>query len=160
MRTEGIVYIRTARPATEVLYANSDEFTVGGSKMLRQSNEDRATLVATGIGVYSALKAYDELRKQGILTRVIDAYSVKPLDVETLTRAARETRRIIVIEDHWIDGGLGDSVAAALGGIAPVQRLAVTEEPRSGKMEELLERHHISSHAISNAVMTEAAAPH
>lgn len=122
MRTEGIVYLRTARPATAVLYASSDEFMVGGSTMLRQSNDDQATLVATGIGVYSAFKAHDELRQQGILTRVVDAYSIKPLDIETLTRAARETRRIFVIEDHWVDGGLGDAVAAALGGIAPVQR--------------------------------------
>jgi transketolase len=160
MRTEGIVYLRTARPGTEVLYANSDQFTVGGSKVLRRSNADQATLVATGIGVYSALKAYDELREQGILTRVIDAYSIKPLDIETLTHAAHETHRILVIEDHWIDGGLGDAVAAALGGIASVQRLAVSEEPRSGGMEELLERHHISGHAISSAVMTQAAPPH
>jgi transketolase len=82
------------------------------------------------------------------------------LDIETLMRAAQETRHVFVIEDHWIDGGLGDAVAAALGGIAPVARLAIMEEPRSGTTEELLERHHISSHAISTAVMMEAAAAH
>lgn len=110
--------------------------------------------------MYSALAAYDELRRQGIVARVIDAYSIKPLDVEKLTRAARETGRIIVIEDHWIDGGLGDAVAAALAGIAPVQRLAVIEEPRSGKAEELLEREGISGQAISRAVVAEAMPPH
>lgn len=160
MRTEGIVYIRTARPKTDVLYEHADEFTVGGSKTLQLSDKDQVTLVATGIAVYSALAAYDELRRQGIVARVIDAYSIKPLDVEKLTRAARETGRIIVIEDHWIDGGLGDAVAAALAGIAPVQRLAVIEEPRSGKAEELLEREGISGQAISRAVVAEAMPPH
>ena len=153
LRSEGIVYIRTARPATEVLYPNTAEFHVGGSKTLRQSDEDEATLVATGIAVYSALQAHDELRKQGVLTRVIDAYSVKPLDVESLRHAAEETRRIIVVEDHWLDGGLGDAVAAAVGGRATVEKLAVSAEPRSGTMAELFERYHISAHAVSDAVL-------
>jgi transketolase len=156
VRTPGIVYIRTARPATALLYEANDEFTVGGSKTLRSSQEDRLTLVATGIAVYSALSAHDQLRQQGVMARVIDAYSIKPLDVETLMQAARETERIVVIEDHWIDGGLGDAVAAALSGTALVQRLGVMEEPHSGTMEELLEHHHISAHAICEKVMARA----
>lgn len=157
VHTPGIVYIRTARPATALLYDATDEFAIGGSKTLRSSQEDRLTLVATGIAVHSALSAHDQLRRQGVMARVIDAYSIKPLDVETLMQAARETERVMVIEDHWIDGGLGDAVAAALSGTAPVQRLAVSEEPRSGTMEELLEYHHISAHAICERVMAQRA---
>lgn len=152
LQVEGIVYLRTARPKTDVLYGSDDTFAIGGSKLLRSSENDRATLVAMGVAVFQALEAHEQLRAQGIDTRVIDAYSVKPLDVASLTRAARETGRVLVIEDHWIDGGLGDAVAAAVAGIAPVQRLAVTREPRSGTAQELFDLEGISAPAISRAV--------
>jgi transketolase len=91
------------------------------------------------------------------LSRVIDAYSVKPLDAETLVTAARDTGQLIVVEDHAIDGGLGDAVAAAVGAAAPVHKLGVTRLPRSGKQEELLDRHGISRTAIAELAMRLAA---
>ncbi len=151
-QTEGVVYLRTTRSKTAVLYPNDEKFPVGGSKTLRSSDADHATIVAAGITVHEALAAHEALKKQSIPTRVIDAYSVKPLDIDTLRRAARDTGDVVVVEDHWIDGGLGDAVAAALGADARVHRLAVREEPRSGAKDELLERYGISSSAIERSV--------
>jgi transketolase len=150
----GIVYIRTTRPKTAVIYPNSEEFPVGASKTLRSSPHDRVTIVAAGITLYEALAAHENLGARGIHARVIDAYSVKPLDEETLLAAARETGQLIVAEDHAIDGGLGDAVAAAVGAAAPVHRLGVTRLPRSGKQEELLDRHGISRMAIEQLAVT------
>lgn len=152
LHIEGIVYLRMTRPATEVLYENDEQFAVGGSKTLRASGEDKATIVAAGITVHEALQAHEALKRQGIATRVIDAYSVKPLDTATLARAAHETGHLVVVEDHWIDGGLGDAVAAAVSGQADVRRLAVAQEPRSGSAEELLDRYGISHGAIESTV--------
>jgi transketolase len=148
----GIVYIRTSRPKTPVIYSNSEEFPVGGSKILRSSKDDRFTVVGAGITLHEALAAYESLNKKGIPIRVIDAYSVKPLDSAALAKAAKETHQVIVVEDHWIDGGLGDAVAAAVGSIAPVHRLAVSKEPRSGKPEELMDRYGISRQAIEQKI--------
>jgi len=144
----GIVYIRTTRPKTPVIYANHDDFPVGGSKVLRSSGQDRVAIVAAGITVHEALKAHGHLAERGMQTRVIDAYSIKPLDTETLLTAARETQAIIVVEDHAIDGGLGDAVAAAVGSNAPVHRLGIGKMPHSGEGEQLLDRYGISSRAI------------
>jgi transketolase len=152
VRTEGIVYLRTARPKTPVIYANAEAFPVGGSKVLRASDQDACAVVAAGITVHEALAAYDALEAQGIRIRVIDAYTVKPIDADTLAQAARETGALVVVEDHWIDGGLGDAVSAVVAGLAPVYRLAVREAPRSGKPRELLDRHGISRDAIERAV--------
>lgn len=150
---QGIVYIRTTRPKTPVIYTSDEKFPVGGSKTLRTSKEDKFTLVTAGITVHEALAAYDKLKQNGISTRVIDSYSIKPIDVETLSKAAHDTQALVVIEDHWIDGGLGDAVAAAVNSLAPVHRLAITEEPRSGKSEELLDRYGISKKAIAQKVL-------
>ncbi|MEM2167132.1 MAG: transketolase, partial [Candidatus Bathyarchaeia archaeon] len=109
---EGISYIRTTRPRTPVIYDNQEEFHIGGSKVLRRSRNDEATIVAAGITVHEALKAYEKLKADGINVRVIDLYSVKPLDVETLVRAAEETKHIITVEDHYPEGGLGEAVAS------------------------------------------------
>src|SRR5437667_9174116 len=107
----GIVYMRTTREKTPVLYPPDEKFTVGGSKVVRQSPKDQATVVAAGITLHEALKAYDQLRSQRITIRVIDAYSVKPMDAETLLAAAQETgNQIVTVEDHWPEGGLGDAV--------------------------------------------------
>jgi transketolase len=151
--TPGIVYLRTTRAGTPVIYGNDEAFPVGGSKTLHSSGHDTFTLVAAGITVHEALAACESLRPQGIFVRVIDAYSVKPLDTKTLAEAARDTRGIVTVEDHWIDGGLGDAVAAALTGLAPVHRLAITEQPHSGKTEELLDRHGISRRAIERKIL-------
>jgi transketolase len=151
--TKGIVYIRTTRPKTPVIYKNTETFTVGGSKVLRSSGDDKFTIVAAGITTHEALAAYDKLQQEGINVRVIDAYSIKPLDVETLSMAARETQAVITVEDHWLDGGLGDAVAANIGVQAPVIRLGVQQEPHSGTQEQLLRIHGISRDAIHQRVM-------
>ena len=151
-RTEGVVYIRTSRPKTPVLYANDEPFPVGGSKTLRQSGKDAVTIVAAGVTVFEALTAHDRLQKEGVAVRVIDLYSVQPLDTETLRRAAAETRGIITVEDHSVRGGLGEAVAAAVSGRTRVQILGVRELPRSGKPAELLRAHGIDADAIVRAV--------
>src|SRR6266516_616425 len=133
---EGISYIRTLRPNTTVLYGPDEEFPIGGSRVLRSSEDDEVTLVGCGITVHEALKAADALAQDGIAARVVDCYSVKPIDAETLAAAAEETGRIVTVEDHWPEGGLGEAVLSALaerGARADVTRLAVREMPRSGK---------------------------
>jgi transketolase len=153
-RHAGPAYIRTSRPKTPVIYEPSEDFRIGGSKLLRQSAGDVATIVAAGVTVFEALKAYDQLRARGVLVRVIDAYSVQPIDAASIIDSARRTGgRVMTVEDHYAAGGLGDAVAAVL---APegftVQRLAVAEIPRSGKPEELLDRFGISAAQIVAAV--------
>jgi transketolase len=163
---DGMAYIRTSRPKTEVIYTPADLFEVGGSKVLYESPDDVATVVAAGVTVFEACAAYDELLKAGIAIRVIDAYSVQPIDTASLVRAGRKTgRRIITVEDHYPVGGLGDAVSEAVAehGIT-VRRLAVREVPRSGQPRELLDRYGISASHIAAAVrqqveaMTEATA--
>ncbi len=146
---DGIVYIRTTRPETPVIYPNEERFEVGGSKTLRRSDKDRFTVVAAGITVHEALAAHDALHADGLDVRVIDAYSVKPLDVATLEQAGRETGGLLVVEDHFAEGGLGEAVAAAVDGGVPVHRLAVTAPPRSGPGPELMDRLGISRTAIA-----------
>jgi transketolase len=151
---EGPAYIRTSRPKTPVIYESGESFRVGGSKVLRQSASDSVTVVAAGVTVFEALKAYDQLRSEGTFIRVIDAYSVQPIDADTLIAAGRQSGgRFVTVEDHYLSGGLGDAVADA---VAPagftVRRLGVTEIPRSGKPEELLERYGISASRIVAAV--------
>ena len=156
--TDGLCYIRTSRPKTPVIYANDEVFTAGGSKTLRSSAKDAATVVAAGVTVFEALKAHDILAKDGIAIRVIDAYSVKPIDQAALLDAARATGgRLITVEDHYPQGGLGDAVAEAVAGEGfTVERLAVREIPRSGPPEELLDKYGISAAAIVAAVRRRA----
>ncbi len=153
----GIVYIRTMRPKTPVLYGNDEAFPIGGSKVLRASDHDQFTIVAAGITVHEALAAHHELLARGIHTRVIDAYSVRPLDLETLSIAARQTGGLVVVEDHAVNGGLGEAVASVLGSVAPVHRMGIVRIPHSGTREELLERHGISRQAIEDRVLQLAA---
>jgi transketolase len=150
----GPVYMRTSRPKTPVIYGADEQFEVGGLKVLRQSGSDTATVVGGGVTVFEALKAYDELKTRGVMIRVIDLYSLQPIDAATLLRSARETNgRVITVEDHYAGGGIGDAVASA---IAPegftVRRLAVREIPRSGTPEQLLDRYGISARHIVAAV--------
>jgi transketolase len=153
--TEGISYLRTLRPATPVLYSPDEEFPIGGSRVLRAGDEDEVALIGAGITVHEALKAADVLAEEGIGARVIDLYSIKPLDVETLSAAAEATGgRLVTVEDHWAEGGLGDAVAAALADSDEpprIVKLAVTEMPRSGKPEELLARAGIDAEHIARA---------
>ena len=149
----GMCYIRTTRPKTALLYSNDEQFPIGGSKVLKQSAGDYATIIGAGITVHEALKAADSLAKEGITVRVIDAYSVKPIDSRTLLTAARETGgRFIVVEDHYDEGGLGDAVLNAVGNQAQVTKLAVREVPRSGPPEVLLDKYGISARHIVDAV--------
>jgi transketolase len=151
---EGISFMRTTREKTPVLYSPEDKFTVGGSKVVKQSDNDKVTVVAAGITLHEAMKAYDALQKEGINTRLIDAYSVKPIDAKTLQEAARATGgRMVVAEDHWVEGGLGEAVLEALAGTnLKMAHLAVREMPGSGKPEELLNAAGIDASHIADAV--------
>ena len=149
----GPAYVRTSRPKTPVLYKNDETFTIGGSKVLRSSASDRLTVIGAGVTLYEALKAYDLLKADGIAIRVIDLYSVQPVDEKTLLAAGKETAALVTVEDHYAAGGLGDAVSAAVSpaGIK-VHRLAVPDIPRSGKPEELLEKFGISAADIARKV--------
>jgi transketolase len=149
----GIAYLRTTRKETPILYRNDEVFRIGGSKILRSNKADRAVVVAAGITLHEALKAYEQLKQEGKLVRVIDLYSIKPIDTDTLERAARETGLVITVEDHFAEGGLGEAVTSAVAGTGvPVRMLAVRRMPRSGKPDELLTYEEISHTAIVNAV--------
>jgi transketolase len=152
-KRDGICYIRTTRPKTPVLYSNDEPFPIAGSKVLRRSDKDSVAVIAAGVTVYEALKAADVLAQEGIMVRVIDAYSVKPIDRQTLASSARDVGgKVVVVEDHYFEGGLGDAVLNAIGGEAKIVKLAVTEIPRSGPPEALLDKYGISSRHIVDAV--------
>jgi transketolase len=151
---QGPVYVRLSRPKTSVVYGNDESFTIGGLKVLRESPDDVATVIAAGVTVDQALAAHKQLKASGTSIRVIDLYSLAPVDRDGLLAAARATKgRLITVEDHYAAGGVGDAVAEAVadGGFT-VHRLAVREIPRSGKPEELLDRFGISSSHIVDAV--------
>ncbi len=149
----GISYLRTTRMGTPVIYRNNEEFAIGGCKVLRRSESDLATVIGAGVTVFEALKAYDELQREGIAIRVIDLYSIKPVDEATLKDAARATRFLVTVEDHYPEGGLGEAVRSALTeNPAPVYSLAVRRKPRSGKPAELLDYEEISQGAIVSLV--------
>jgi transketolase len=161
----GISYMRTTREKTPILYKTDDKFPIGGSKTLRTSKEDKVTVVGCGITLHEALKAYDELKKDGINVRVIDTYSVKPIDAKTLIQAASETGTIVVVEDHWPEGGIGDAVLDVFAAheqgeglsngvkvVPKVVKLAVKAMPGSGTPEELMNAAGISALHIVKAV--------
>ena len=152
----GISFIRTTREKTPALYDGDEDFPIGGSKTLRSSDEDRVTLVGAGITLHEALEAATLLEADGISARVVDCYSIKPIDAETLRAAASQTGLLVTVEDHWIEGGLGDAVLAALadGGelSGRVVKVAVTQMPGSGTPEELRDWAGISAAAIVDRV--------
>ena len=151
---DGLNYMRITRYKTPVIYDNDEEFKVGGSITFRDSKDDLVTLVCTGEMVHEGLKAYEELKKEGINIRIIDAYCVKPIDKKTILRAAKETKAIITVEDHYITGGLGDAVLEVLAEnrSVPVYKMGVSKTPKSGKPEELLEYEEISARYIISKV--------
>jgi transketolase len=157
--THGPVYIRTTRPKTPVIYEASETFTAGGSKTIRQSTHDAVTVVAAGVTLFEALKAHDVLAAEGTAIRVIDLYSVQPIDRAGLIAAGKATNgRIITVEDHYAHGGLGDAVSEAVWDQGfRVQRLAVREIPRSGPPDVLIDKYGISARAIAEAVRALAA---
>jgi len=137
----GIVYMRTTREKTPVLYESSEAFHIGGSRVVRQADDDAVTLIGAGITLHEAVKAAETLAGEGIIARVIDLYTVKPIDAETVKAAARDTGAIITVEDHWPEGGIGDAVLDALAEEQPhpiVVKLAVRGMPGSGTPTELL----------------------
>jgi transketolase len=153
--TEGIVFLRTLRPNTPVIYDADEEFAVGGSRVVRSADDDDdVTLVGAGVTVHEALKAAEALEEEGISARVIDLYSIKPIDADTLQAAAETTGRIVTVEDHFPEGGVGEAVIAALANSDErprVVQLAVREMPRSGKPEELLSAYGIDAEHIAAA---------
>ncbi|OGW37383.1 MAG: transketolase [Nitrospirae bacterium RBG_13_39_12] len=145
----GIFYIRTTRKDTPVIYDKDEDFAIGGSKVLRKSNSDIITVIAAGVTLHEALDAYEELKKEGIFIRVIDLYSIKPIDKTAIQEAMGISRAIITVEDHFAEGGLGEAVRSALDNISvPLYSLAVRKIPGSGKPEELLDYEGISKNAI------------
>jgi len=137
----GFAYMRTLRPKTPLVYKNEDSFVIGGSKVLRQSGNDVLTVAATGITVFEALKAADELQKENISIRVVDCYSIHPIDATTLKKCLGETKQkiLITVEDHFEHGGMGDFATAALSGQqGQVIKMAVQTISQSGTMDELL----------------------
>ncbi|HEX5847762.1 MAG TPA: transketolase [Rubrobacter sp.] len=152
---DGIVYLRTLRPKTPVIYDASEGFPIGGSKTVRSSDEDAVTVVASGITLHEATKAADELQESGIAVRVIDAYSIKPIDGDTIRDAARATGgKVVVVEDHWPEGGLGEAVLSSLSGRLDdlhFEHLAVEIMPGSGSSAELMDAAGISANHIVDA---------
>jgi len=150
----GVVYIRTTRVATPVIYDPDENFAIGGSRVVRASPDDKVAIVAAGITLHESMKAADALAADGIAARVIDLYSIKPIDAPTLAAAARETGRIVTVEDHRPEGGLGEAVLAALAGAdvhAHVDRLAVAGMPGSATPDEQLAIAGIDARAIVDA---------
>lgn len=152
---EGISYLRVTRADVPVLYSNNESFVIGGSKTIYSSDLDEITLIGAGITLYECLKAYDMLEERGVRVRVIDLYSIKPLDTATLHLAARETKALIVVEDHNQAGGIAEAVRSELEDISiTIRSLAVNEIPRSGTPEELLQFEQINVDSIVEQVET------
>jgi transketolase len=151
---EGIVFMRTTREKTPILYEPGEAFPIGGSRVLRSGGQDDVTLVGAGITLHEAVKAADTLADEGIAARIIDLYTVKPIDAETIRTAARETGAIVTVEDHWPEGGIGDAVLDALADEQPhprVTKLAVRILPGSGTPAELLAAAGIDAAHIADA---------
>lgn len=150
---KGLSYLRITREDMPVLYPENETFVIGGSKVLRKSTMDKITLIGAGITLHEILKAYDILKESNIITRVIDLYSIKPLDMATLHEAGRETHFLLTVEDHSMAGGIGEAVRSAMEHTeAKVYSMCVEKTPRSGTMEELLKYENIDSDAIIKKV--------
>src|SRR3989338_1961886 len=153
VKAKGPIYIRTTRAETPVLYDAQQKFTIGGSYILQSSTQDAVTLISAGIALHEALKAYEILQKEGVSVRVVDLYSIKPIDRETIHKAATETKVLITVEDHYPEGGIGEAVRSVFEqSSVPIISLAVKKMPRSGKPEELLNYEEISAKYIVERV--------
>ncbi|KAL6444657.1 hypothetical protein ACFW04_002031 [Cataglyphis niger] len=153
--TKGICFIRTSRPATAILYKNDESLTIGKAKVIKSSANDQVLLIGAGVTLHEAVKAADELAKAGINARVIDPFTIKPIDTQAIIKHAKEVGgRIITVEDHYPQGGLGEAVqsAVALERNIIVKKLAVPNVPRSGPPTVLLENYGISARNIVAAV--------
>ncbi|KAL6464285.1 hypothetical protein MHYP_G00266020 [Metynnis hypsauchen] len=153
--TKGVCYIRTSRPESNIIYNSNEDFHVGQAKVVCQSKDDQVTVVGAGVTLHEALAAAEQLKKERIYIRVIDPFTIKPLDAKTIMDHARSTRgRILTVEDHYYEGGLGEAVCSAVVNESGflLQRLAVPHVPRSGKMSELLKIYGIDRESIVQAV--------
>lgn len=153
--TKGVCFVRTSRPATAVLYENNAEFQIGKAHVLKKSAGDKVLIIGAGVTVYEALNAAEELAKSGVHVRVMDLFTVKPLDAEAIIKNAKECEgRIITVEDHYPEGGVGEAVLSAVSGERNIltKMLAVREIPRSGPPNALLEKYGISAKSIVAAV--------
>ncbi len=151
---KGMAYMRTGRPKTPIIYDANESFTIGGSKVLRKSEKDQLTIVAAGVTLFEALKAHEELQKSGISVRIIDLYSIAPIDGATLKEAAKATNNLVLtVEDHYLHGGLGDAVMSALSteGVR-LHKMGIQEIAHSGKPAQLLDHYGISARAIIEKV--------
>jgi transketolase len=160
---EGIVFLRTTREKTPVIYPPGESFPIGGSRVVRESTADQVTVVGAGITLHEAMKAAETLAAEGVAARVIDLYSIKPIDTDTLLAAARDTGAIVTVEDHFPEGGLGDAVLEAYQGLGAdhprVVRLAVRHMPGSATPDEQLAAAGIDAAAIARAARQLVAAP-
>ncbi|MDQ3098152.1 MAG: transketolase [bacterium] len=149
-----ITYLRTTRKPTPVIYHPEDEFPIGKSKTIRSSDTDQCLIIAAGVTLHEALAAYEDLKSEGINVRILDCYSVKPIDTEGIISAARDSNNtVITVEDHYFEGGIGDAVLNVFSnGSAHITKMAITERPHSGKPAELLERYGISAKHIVEKV--------
>ena len=150
----GVVYLRATRGAYPVLYPTTEDFKIGGAKVLRSSDDDQVALIGAGVTVHQCIEAADTLGKEGVATRVIDLYSIKPVDVAALSEAAGHTGRMVIVEDHHPEGGVGSAVFEALAGsgvIVSVAHLAVRVMPGSGTTAELLREAGIDASSIAAA---------
>lgn len=154
----GICFLRTSRPKTPVVYNNEEQFPIGGAKILRQAEGDKVTVVGAGVTLHEALKAADALKAEGIGITVIDAYSVKPLGADVIKAAAQKTNNLVItVEDHYMEGGIGDAVAGELSSAGiKVHKLAVNSLPHSGKAEQLLAKYGIDAAGIAKKVKSVA----
>jgi transketolase len=153
----GINYLRTSRPKFPIVYSKDEKFPIPGFKVLRQSPQDKVTVIGAGVTLHEALKAADQLKAEGTAVRVIDLYCVKPIDGKELAKEIAATGgRLITVEDHWAEGGIGEAVLSALAqaSVAPAKSrlIAVREMPHSGKPDELVDAFGISARHIVEAV--------
>jgi transketolase len=153
----GVSYIRTTREKTPILYGPGESFPVGAARLVKRGNHDRAAVIAAGVTVHEAVKAYDKLRAEGIEIRILDAYTIKPIDKATLAETAKAVNgKLVTVEDHWPEGGLGDAVLEALAAQPMndlrVVKLAVRDMPGSGTPAELMHAAGIDADAIVEAV--------
>jgi len=153
----GITFLRTTREKTPILYEPTEKFHIGGCRVVHESPDDKVTVIGAGITLHEALKAHDQLKGQGVSIRVIDLYTVKPIDAATVSAAVKATAgRVVTVEDHWAEGGIGDAVLEALSAhkvtATGMVRLAVRDMPGSGKPQELIDAAGIGATAIVSAV--------
>lgn len=152
-RHKGNVYIRTTRMDTPIIYDQDTDFIIGGSQTVKSSPQDQVTVCAAGITLHQAVKAYYSLKKEGIAIRIVDVYSIKPVDYPALLKAQQETKAIITVEDHYREGGLGEAVLSALSQHdVPIYLMAVEKMPKSGSPKQLMDFEGISSQAIVDQV--------